>query len=256
MRRLTFLLTIAIAGWTQTTGPKIEFEAASIKMTRPTGGGGHSHANQEHDLVRASMTLKGYIQMAYEVADTQVKGGPNWVDDSTYDLVAKLGREVAPLPKDLPVQNPAHLALQNLLADRFQLRIHRESKEVPGYALAVAKNGPKMKESQQAGNCGTSSNSDGGPHKFVATCVDMADFARTVGRLLKMPVTDETNLKRRYDFEFEWSPVDMRGNASADSQSAPTLFTILSSQLGLKLESRKESIDILVVDSAQRPTEN
>ena len=95
MKCLAMLFLIP-AAWPQSPAAKPVFEAASIKMTAPTGGGGHSHSRGTPGLLRASMTLKSYILMAYNLRQFQIAGGPKWMDDSTYDIVAKLEHEFMP----------------------------------------------------------------------------------------------------------------------------------------------------------------
>jgi uncharacterized protein (TIGR03435 family) len=257
------LLLIPYSAWAQ-AGPKPVFEAASIKMSRATGGGGHSDENDDPGLLRGSMTLKSYIMAAYKVKPYQVTGGPNWIDSSTYDIVAKL--ETAGLPK-LPVDltprqrataedEQLHTALQNLLADRFQLKFHHESKEMPAYALMVAKSGFKLKVASETIGCGTKSKGNGTTINFSATCIDIAGFAGYLARPMHQPVSDQTQLQGLYTFTLEWTPDDLKTAASPDQPSLPSLFTVLQEKLGLKLEPRKVPTDIIVVDNAERPSEN
>src|SRR6201999_1887228 len=130
MKHLEVLLLIP-AAWPQSPAARPVFEAASIKMTAPTGGGGNSYSRGTPGLLRASMTLKSYIMMAYNLRPFQVSGGPKWMDDSTYDIVAKLDH--AFMPEDATgklLSEATVLALQTLLVDRFQLKFHHETKEM------------------------------------------------------------------------------------------------------------------------------
>ena len=223
-------------------------------MSRATGGSGHSDENDDPGLLRGSMTLKSYIMTAYDVKPYQVIGGPNWVDESTYDIVAKLERS-----GDNPAaagEPQVHVALQALLADRFQLKIHHEAKEIPAYALTVTKGGFKLKETSETTGCGTSSKGSGTGINFRATCADMTGFASSLARRMGRPVSDETHLQGLYTFTLEWTPDDLKTGASRDQPTLPSLFTVLQEKLGLKLEARKVPVDIIVVDSADRPSEN
>jgi bla regulator protein blaR1 len=264
MRSLILIpLLIAHSTWAQTE-PKPVFEAASIKMSRPTGGSGHSHENSDPILLRASMTLKNYVMTAYDVKAYQVTGGPNWIDDSTYDIVAKLETTaLQKLPGNLTPQQRAsaeeerlHLALQALLGERFQLKVHHESKEMPAYALTVVKSGFKLKETSETAGCGTSSKGNGTSVNFTATCVGMPDFASYLARVTKQSVSDETRLQGSYSFGFEYVPDDLKATASTDQPAPPSLFTVLQQKLGLRLEQKKVPVDIIVVDGAERPSEN
>jgi uncharacterized protein (TIGR03435 family) len=260
---IVILLLISSSAWAQTEA-KPTFEAASIKMSRATGGSGHSHQETDTGLLRGSMTLKSYIMAAYNMKQYQVAGGPKWIDDSTYDIVAKL--EMANLPKLRANLTPnqrataeeerLHTALQELLADRFQLKFHHETKEMPAYALTVARSGFKLKEASETTECGTDSKGNGTSINFTATCVDMPKFASYLARRMDLPVSDETHLQGSYSFAFEYIPDDLKAAASTDQPALPSLFTVLQQKLGLKLEQKKVLVDIIVVDSAERPSEN
>ena len=234
----------------QTSAAKPAFETASIKMTEATGGGTHSEEHDTPGMLRASMTLKHYIEAAYDVKHYQVTGGPPWMDESTYAIVARLeGSEPAH-----DRGNSVHMALQQLLAERFQLKIHHESKEMPSYVLALAKGGFKIKEPATGQGCGSSSNSNGVRVKFEAKGCTMDDFAGYLARRLSQPVANRTGVEGRYDFTMEWTPDDLRSTSSDDA--LPSIFTVLQEKLGLKLENSKAPVDIIVVDSAERPSEN
>ena len=256
MRLALFSLLLAGVAFGQTPQPQLEarFDAASVKMTAPSGGGGHSHEHDNPGLFRGSMTLKSYIMTAYEVSE--IAGGPPWMDDATYEIEAKLD-----LPRAAalsPDKNEAmlHAALQPLLAERFHLKVHHESKEVPAYLMTVTKRGFKLQPVAAGEHCGTNSKGDGHVVTLNATCIDMEGFAAFLAKRTKMPVSDQTGVKGAYTFSLQWTPDDLRTDASSDRPPLPSLFTVLEEQLGLKLEQRKAAVDILVVDSAERPTEN
>src|SRR5262249_47672465 len=137
--------------------------------------------------------------------------------------------------------------LQTLLGERFKLAVHREKKDMTAYALVVAKGGPKM--GPGTGD-GSSSNSNHG--KLTARNVSMSRFAEFVARQVGLPVADETKLSGGFDFSLEWSSERARqAAADSDTQSAPTMFTALPEQLGLKLEARKLSVDLVVIDRVE-----
>jgi uncharacterized protein (TIGR03435 family) len=213
------------------------FEAATIKpsVDRPGHSGSHSRTGM---IVISGMTLKALICSAYQVKDFQVAGGPKWIDDDRYDVNAKA--EGAAEGEQLKVM------LQTLLADRFQLVIHHEQKIGPAYALVPMKSGLKIKPVEGVAGSG----SNGGKGQLTVTGMIMARFADILARELKSPVADLTEIPGAYDFKLEWS---IEGDAN-DVQSA--LFAALQSQLGLKLESRKLPIDLIVVDKAEKPSEN
>jgi uncharacterized protein (TIGR03435 family) len=245
------LLSPALHAQTADHGPV--FETASIKMTEPKLGGGHVHEHDGPGLLRASMTLKSYIRVAYEVEPYQVTGGPEWMDASTYDILAKL--------ENGALQNGGnakqlHAALRNLLAERFQLKFHHETKDMPAYALTVAKSGLKLKPVSGGSGCGTNSNGNGVRVTYTATCIDIAEFASYLSRNAGRPVLDQTRIDGLYSFSLVWTPDDLKAAASPDSPALPSLFTVIQEQLGLRLDPRKAPVDIMVVDNAERPSEN
>jgi bla regulator protein blaR1 len=257
---LALLLPLAEA---QTADQKPVFEAASIKMAGSVGGRGHSHSTSDPGMFRASMTLQRYIVAAYDLEPYQVTGGPNWINDTAYEIVAKLENPQAPLPEKLTPQERSlaeeeriHQALQTLLAERFQLKFHHETKEIPGYALTVSKSAFKLKPASEAEDCGVDSSGQAASLHLTATCIDMAGFARFLMRETRMPVANETNIQGVYSFTMDWASDDLKPSAASNERALPSLFTVLDHQLGLRLESKKARMDILVIDSAERPPEN
>jgi uncharacterized protein (TIGR03435 family) len=211
------------------------FEAAAIKPSKEAVRGITWDTGPGRINVRG--TLKGLIWIAYQVKDFQVSSGPKWLDEDRFEINAKA---------EGPANDPQLLAmLQTLLADRFQLAIHHEQKIAPAYALVVAKSGLKIKPVEAAG-----SSSKGGRGVLTAKGLTMAKLADRLSRNLDAPVTDLTGAPGAFDFKLEWS---IEGDKD-EVQSA--LFTALQSQLGLKLESRKVPIDMIVVDKAEKPSEN
>lgn len=213
------------------------FEAAAIKPNKNASGGTHWDSEPGRINLRGN-TLKGLISIAYQVRDFQVAGGPKWIDGDRFDINAKA---------EGPADDPQLLAmLQTLLTDRFQLAFHHEQKVGPAYALVVAKSGLKIKPVEGA----TGSSSKGGRGVLIAKGVTMAKLADRLSRSLGAPVSDLTEAPGAFDFKLEWS---IEGDAM-DAQSA--LFAALQTQLGLKLESRKLPVDLIVVDRAEKPSEN
>jgi uncharacterized protein (TIGR03435 family) len=260
---LACLLLMSPALWTQPATRQLVFETATIKMTDAKGGGGHSHENDAPGMFRGSMTLKSYIMTAYNLKDFQVVGGPNWIDATTYEILGKLERAA-----DVPSENARsmygvergtgeqqlHIALQSLLADRFQLKFHHESKEMPAYVLTALKGKFKLPPVPDNGKCGTSSNGDGNGYKLTATCIDMNRFASFLARRLRQPVSNETAVQGLYSFLLRWTNDDLAHAGGGLSQLDP-LFSALRDQLGLRLEAKKRLTDIIVVDRAEWPSE-
>jgi uncharacterized protein (TIGR03435 family) len=224
-----------------------EFEVVSVKPNKSTSYDS-SVTTDRGRLMAGNVSLKGLIEGAYGVQDYQVEG-PDWISSDRFDVSATFPEA---LPKEKEKHDAAfHAMMQNMLADRFKLVIHREQKTRPAYGLVVAKSGVKFKEAR-ASDCVSHSINHKDTH-FVGTCISMEAFAGFLAGQrrdlpLELPVLDMTGLQARYSLMLDWVP---------DSASGVILPIALEEQLGLKLETRKAPIEILVVDSAQRtPSEN
>lgn len=224
------------------------FDAASIKPSKVSGDSSSWHSRLGY-LVMKNQTLQRLVAIAYGFSDEQkVFGGPKWVESDRFDIEA---RAVGPA-KDPELL----LMLQNLLAERFQLVVHRETKNGSGFSLTPIKGGLKVQPDETEGK--QSWNSSRG--KIVAQRVSMAKLADALTRLLGAPVIDSTDVRALYSFTLEWTP-DSPSRTGPDgtpppSASGPSLDEVLAHQLGLKLENRKLPMDVIVVDKAEKPTEN
>jgi uncharacterized protein (TIGR03435 family) len=206
------------------------FEAASIKPAPPGGRGGRTTTSGDR-IIFANTTLLNVLARAYTVKGFQIEG-PSWIKTDRYDILAKARDNT---PKD---QIP--LMLQSLLTERFQLKLHRESKEMQVYFLVTGKGQPKYQKSDV---------SDGGRVLTNHTMLQLADMLSfTVERL----VLDRTGLAGAYNIPLEMSQEEL----GKSDGSAPSIFTIVES-IGLKLDSRKAPVEVIVVDSGNRiPTGN
>jgi uncharacterized protein (TIGR03435 family) len=174
------------------------------------------------------------------------------MESATFDVVANVPPGAT--------REQANLMLQNLLADRFQLKVQRSTRELPIYALVVAKNGPQLKAAVNDPDAPKPRGTlwSGGRKKFEFNSWSMARFAETLESDVDRPVIDMTRLEGTYDIrlEFASAPPVAFAPGSSDPQ-ASELFTALTEQLGLRLESRRGPVDVLIVESASRqPTEN
>ncbi len=222
-----------------------EFEVASVKPNKSI-----SHSSGFNTtggrLTATNVSLRGLIVRAYGVQDYQVEG-PDWLRSERFDVAATFPEASS---KDFQAM------MQNMLADRFKLTVHREQKDRPVYSLVLGKNGIKFKEAPDS-DCGSHSRNKSGTH-FVGTCVSMGAFAEFLAGQrrdlpIDLPVLDSTGLKGFYNLTLDWVPE----SKVADNPSGVTLLVALEEQLGLRLETRKAPIEILVVDAAQRvPSEN
>ena len=223
------------------SAPSPAFEAASIKLN--TSDDGHSSSTgSKGQVVFTNVALRKLIMRAYEIQDFQLEG-PDWMANVKFDIAAKY-------PAD-STKEQRPLMLRNLLAERFHLVIRRQTKEMSAYALVVAKNGPKLEASKQPGDS-TSTNRG----RFEDSAVSMAGLANQLSQQLEHPVVDKTGLTGVYTLKLEWTPDEQPGG-SAEPAAGPTIFSASQEQLGLKLQTQKLPVEIVVVDSVDRtPVEN
>jgi uncharacterized protein (TIGR03435 family) len=215
------------------------FEVASVKPN--SSGSGHSDVDVDNNLLRMNnVTLKACIVWAFGMTDAQVSG-PTWLESERFDIVAK-AESGEPRPP----------MLQAVLADRFKLTTHRETKEQTLYELVVAKNGSKLKKADPGEDDMTSRRGH-----LKATRVSMDRLARFLSGpniRLGRPVVDKTGLDGVFDFTLEWT-LDSEAEKSPDHP--PSIFVALQEQLGLKLEARKGPVEVLIVDHVEKvPTDN
>jgi uncharacterized protein (TIGR03435 family) len=237
IRRITLpaLVVLSFPASARSQSPaRPEFEVASIKPNTSENGRSSTRPGPT-ELYLENTSLRKCIAIAYNVSEDRDSAisAPDWLNFERYDIAAKF-------PAGTPLQE-VRVMLQNLLADRFRLKLHRESKEVPIYALVAAKNGPKLNESAPGiqGSIGMSNGHLSGKGVPLSALVDrLSGSVFQLGR----PVVDRTGISGLYDFTLDW----------ASDDSAPSLFTALQEQLGLRLEAQKGTVEVLVVDSMER----
>jgi len=188
-----------------------------------------------------NVTVKRCIRSAYDVPEAQILGGPKWTGEDRFQIEAK-----APGPAG---DHELSIMLRSLLAQRFQLALHRESRTLPGYALVVAKSGLKAKASTSEGNSRTNSTR----RSMDAEGCTMAQLAQKLAEVLHLPVADSTAVSGAFDFQLEWAPEETQAPTAA---SGPSLFAALQEQLGLKLQPGKVPAEVIVIDRVEKPTEN
>jgi uncharacterized protein (TIGR03435 family) len=229
---------------------KAAFETASVRLSNPAKPESFWSVSPGR-LSVTNMSLKSLVMAFYKVKQYQVAGGPRWLDTDRFDIQAKLANQPAGTsPRSSDAAARLMSAAQSLLAERFQLEFHEESRQVSGYALVVAKTGPKLRASEGDG----SSNVKTGRGTLRAAGLSMERFASSLSTILDAPVVDSTGLTAGYDFTLEWRP-DMAADVN-EGLGQPSLYTALQERLGLKLESRKVPVRILIIDRAERPAEN
>jgi uncharacterized protein (TIGR03435 family) len=246
------------------------FEVASVKPDARGGNASYVQASPGR-LSPTNFSLRGLIVFAYGVRDYQISGDPAWLGSDYYDIQAKA-------EGNAPVKQMEGPMLQALLEDRFRLRLHRETRQLPAFELSVAKGGPRLQRSKE-GSCVPYSLDApappppargeprpvfcGFPHWGVEGSnrtldgigIGMANLASSLSRSeLHRTVTDRTGLSGTFDVHLKWAPD--AGEPSADS-AGPSLLIALQEQLGLKLESTRAPTEVLVIDHIDRaPTGN
>jgi uncharacterized protein (TIGR03435 family) len=228
-----------------------QFEIASIKPVDRADipksinfrGGG---------LKATNCSLKDLIQMGWDVRSFQVTGGPGWLESEKYNVEAKPPTLVDIFAPGSGGINHVRLMIQALLAERFELKLHREEKEMSVCFLRVAKNGIRLERTGEGIGPKTSMNDGRG--RLNATEIDMGMLARELGGAMGVAVIDQTALQGAYDIKLIWDP-DQDPSAQASISALPSLFAAVQ-QIGLKLESGRASVEVLVVDHATKASPN
>lgn len=237
------------------------FEVASIKRNTSVGQLSSINGQPGGRLTVTNHTLRHIVQNINRLQSYQIAGGPDWVDADRWNIVAKA--------EGNPSFDQMMAMMQTLLADRFKLVTHREARELPIYALVLARAdgrfGPQIRESNSTEctpgaeaararatapppppgsrpRCGTRFNTG----VIMTSSVTMADVARTLSLAAERQVVDRTGLTAKYDLDLTWK----------DDAEGPSFFTAIQEQLGLKLDAQRGPVEVLVIDSAQRPTED
>lgn len=224
----------------QTTRPVFDVISIRPNLSGSNNSGVHTERGR---IVETNNTVRELIQEAFQVKDFQIIGGPGWIATARYDVVATTGTAHNSDEQFEPL-------LQSMLEDRFGLKFHRETKESTIYSLTVAKGGPKMTVDTSEGQDSSNTNSKDGRTTMTAKKVTVAMLASRLERQVGRRVIDNTGLRAAYDFTLTWSR-----DQSVDP-TGPSIFTALQEQLGLKLDSAKGPVDLVVIDAVDRPTEN
>jgi uncharacterized protein (TIGR03435 family) len=240
------------------TAPLPEFTVAAIKLNKAGAGVNgvmSSYSFTPSGLNVTNMTLQSLIRQAYGIEDNQIAGAPPWLTSDRYDIEAKVDASDTPALKTLNHEQRNQM-LQPLIEDRFKLKFHYETRELPIYTLVVIKTGSKMKEIQPTISPEGVKNPGGaswGNNQIKSTGIAIDQFAHILTQTLERTVVNKTGLTGNYDFTLKWTPDDSR---SQTDTSGPSIFTAVQEQLGLKLEAGKGPIQVLVIDHVERPSEN
>ena len=271
---IAFVASAALAAWGQATRP--QFEVASVK---PAGSRGAATLRRLPGRLTGRAPLRAFIQAAYGLEPFQIDGGPQWIGSEPYEIDAKAAGD--------PGRAQMFRMLQALLEDRFQLRVHRESREMPIYALAAARGGLKLPPGNA--KCAEEAEELIGPLAIPGTripfagapssgCSDldvtigaagarirgdhtsMAGFAGVLSRVLGRPVSDRTVFSGVFDVTMDFLPDDATPGLpppppAANPPAGLSIFGALQT-LGLRLESAKGPVEVLVIDRVERPSAN
>ena len=235
---------------TQAPGPLPEFEVASIRPNKTNERMYYGLRNAS--LTVRNMTVKGLIQIAYGKRDFQITGGPAWITSECFDIDAKAERPM----------KATHDMEKSLLASRFRLELHKETKETPVYALVVARGGIRMKLSADQTEPEKGGTREMGPGRIVGEGIPMYVIVNLLSNMLGRAVVDNTGLTGKYDVNLQPGADSLQlPTDSADSLTPADVLNLalieaLEKQLGLKIESRKAPEEVLVIDRVEHPSAN
>jgi len=281
---LLILAIMSLAVSAKSSPQRAAFEVASIKASDPANFRFEVRVQPGGRLTVTGASLKALVTFAFAVRDFQILGGPNWIATDRWDIEARAeeGTIQASAPPDPDHPSPMGIRLQSLLEDRFNLKLHRDTRELPVFELSQAKGGSRLKLSddqgplkppepgtRQAGQSlprGSMSMMIGGG-ELEGKAMAVTNLASTLAQIVGRSVIDKTELKGLYDFKLKWTPevgqtIGPPGPPLPGVQpppvdpTGPSLVTALQDQLGLRFESTKGPVQVLVIDSVQKPTEN
>jgi len=276
-RVLLFVMGWAVFGvpaFAQGVGANVKplaYDVVSVKQNK-SGPGMMRIMNQPDRFSTTNIGFKQIIQNAYGLKMPDlISGLPGWADSAAFDIEARMDAKTIAALKAMPKEQAdeqRRQMMQAMLADRFKLKAHLETKEVPIYSLVIAKGGFKLKDADPnntypdgikgfdgVARPGMMSMSH---RKLTAQAVQMSGLANNLTMQVHRLVVDNTGLKGKYDFTLQWAPDDMSGGHEdgAPTDSGPSIYTALQEQLGLRLDSTKGPVDTVVVDHVEMPSEN
>lgn len=258
------------------------FEVATIKPASSSGDGRQMMMFTPDGLSIKGVPMQMILREAFRTEDDHVLNAPTWVKSNRYDIEAKVSAEDAPKLKDLKMEERQQMLLP-LLVERFNLKYHHETRELTSYSLVVAKSGVKMKEhppdpaAKAALKDGDADAPKGpprgsmlrmmGPGRVESENTSVKFLAHILSQQLGKSVVDRTGLTGNYDYTLQWTPDDAPMQAAgaggppghdenAPQAGGPSLFTAVEEQLGLKIESTKGPVDVIVIDHLDLPSAN
>lgn len=237
--------------------PAPQFDVAAIHQNIPQP---HEHNSTwsspfDGNFKAENMSIVMLMQWAYEIPDTRIIGAPGWASSTFFNIDAKadpaVDQQLRKMSSDAGRKMKERM-VQTLLADRFKLVTHTETRELPVYALVVARGGAKVGETNSGGTVINSWRD----HLEVQGANSLELLAQVLADELGRPVVDRTGIAGRYHLALQWTPDDSASAGPNGSNAPPSIFTALQEQLGLKLESQKGPVQVLVVDHVEMPSAN
>lgn len=231
--------------------PEPTFEVATVKPADPSTDD-HTHINYPPGGIFSAIniTLPALMEWAYNMPEKQIRDVPSRFEAARFDIRAKshanLDLQLRSLPSEQE-QDTKRKMVQALLADRFSLKLHQETRILAANDLVLAKGGSKLQLTHSNGKSIAT-----GRNYLNGRGLTISIIAETLSEITGRVVVAKTGLPDRYDLKLEWTP----DNSADTNASAPSLFTAIQEQLGLKLESAKESVPVLVVDHIEQPSAN
>jgi len=243
-----------LVGVVQAQGP-LAFDVVSIRPSSPDEKYQNFNIQSGGGIKVTNFPVRSLIEIAYKLRESQLIGAPDWIGKTHYDILARMDTpdspaDISKLSESERKEMEARLALrtQSILTDRFQFKFHRETREMPILALTVAKGGLKVQPQEPATSAPRHMWMRKG--QISSLGMPMSQLADSLSRLLSRTVVDETGIAGEFEYKLEWAQI---GDPDA---SGPTIYTALQEQLGLKLESKKGPVEVVVVDGIEKPTEN
>jgi uncharacterized protein (TIGR03435 family) len=246
------------------------FEVTSIKTNKSGRSGGGISRLPGGRFMATNYTLSQLVAFAYQVEEFRMRGGPGWIRSDRFDIIAKAERD-SPIGPVFGPPDQITLMVRALLVERFRLVVHTETREMPIYALVLARNdgtlGPRFRPTQcddapvSARASGRPCNNRGVPGSFVWHRLPMSQLTVFLRRQVQRAVVDRTGLTGTFDINLSWTPDQISGDREGPSPppidlSSTSIFTAVQEQLGLKLESTRGPVEILVIDRVEHPTED
>jgi uncharacterized protein (TIGR03435 family) len=259
LRSFILLLLMVSASLAQTA--PLSFEVTSIRPNRSGETQGAVYF-QPGRFVAQNATVKMLVAYAYGLKDFQISGGPKWIDSDRFDIVGKEDETVSAARQKLPwkqYREQLGLMVQAMLADRFQLRVVHQPREASILALLVAPGGPKLVGSERKGY---EADFRGGRGRLAAAGVSLAQLADALSWMPEVgsrKVVDETGIEGTFDLTLNWSweeSPDNGGPPITVQPNAPTMFTAIREQLGLRFQAKQGSLDYVVIERVEQPSEN